>query len=206
MLAALDRTVTTMGARLIQEWLLAPLAERDPIEARLDAVGEFLAESGLREDLRRLLKDVHDLQRLTARVSTGRAGPRDLAGLASTLRFLPRIKAKITARRASLLQDLEAQLEFVPTCVNCSTPPWSMSRPSSREGGLIKPGYNAELDELRQIARGGKDWIIRFQAEEIQRTGIASLKVGFNQVFGYYIEITHAQAGKIPATINANRP
>src|SRR5580692_8458720 len=95
-LAALDRTITTMGARLLQEWLLAPLAEREPIEKRLEAVGEFTQEAALREDLRLLLKEAHDLQRLTSRVSTGRAGPRDLASLGQTLKLLPRLKAKIT--------------------------------------------------------------------------------------------------------------
>jgi DNA mismatch repair protein MutS len=199
-LSALDRTVTTMGARLLQEWLLAPLAEREPIERRLEAVGELAGDSSLREDMRQLLKNVHDLQRLTARVSTGRAGPRDLAALGQSLRLLPRIKAKITARRASLLVELESRLELCPDLRELLDAALVEEPPiNSREGGLIKPGYHAELDELRQIARGGKDWIARFQASEIERTGISSLKIGFNQVFGYYIEITHAHISKIPA-------
>ena len=175
------------------------MAEREPIEKRLDAVGELTAEASLREDLRLLLKEVHDLQRLTARVSTGRAGPRDLASLGQTLRLLPRIKAKITARRAPLLQELEGRLELCPDLRELLDAALVEEPPiSSREGGVIKPGYNVELDELRQIARGGKDWIARFQSAEIERTGIASLKVGFNQVFGYYIEITHTHATKSP--------
>ena len=142
----------------------------------------------------------HDLQRLTARVSTGRASPRDLAAVGRTLRLLPRIKAKITARTVGAAARLEARLELCPDlrepldAALVDEPPLT-----AQEGGVIRRGYDAELDELRDIARGGKDWIARFQADEITRTGIASLKVGFNQVFGYYIEITHTHASKIPA-------
>src|SRR5262249_19056746 len=187
LLSVLDRTVTAMGARLLQEWLMAPLAERPAIEKRLDAVAELKDELSLRQDLRMNLKEAFDLQRLTARVSTGRASPRDLAAVAKTLSILPRIKAKITARRSPLLRELESSLEL---CVDLrealesaliDEPP-----PSSREGGIIRRGYDADLDELHAIARGGKEWIARFQADEIARTGIGSLKVGFNKVFGYY--------------------
>jgi DNA mismatch repair protein MutS len=199
LLAALDRTVTTMGARLLQEWLLAPLAERPSIEARLDAVAELMEHHALREDLRQALTDVHDLPRLTSRVSTGRATPRDLAAIGRTLRLLPRIKAKITARRADLLRELETQLELCPDLREALDAALVDDPPlSAREGGLIRTGYHAELDELRTIAKGGKEWIARFQTQECARTGINSLKVGFNKVFGYYIEITHAHVQKIP--------
>jgi DNA mismatch repair protein MutS len=199
LLAALDRTVTSMGARLLQEWLLAPLADRRAIENRLDAVMELLGEHQLRQELRESLREGFDLQRLTARVSTARASPRDLAAIARTLRLLPRIKAKVTARKASLLGELEARLELCPdlreTLDNAlvDDPPLS-----PREGGIIRRGHDAELDELHSMARGGKEWIARFQADEITRTGIPSLKVGFNKVFGYYIEITHVHADKTP--------
>ncbi len=199
LLAALDRTVTTMGARLLQEWLLGPLADRPAIEARLDAVEELTRDAGLRDDLRKSLEQTHDLQRLTSRVSTGRASPRDLAGIGRTLAFLPHLKAKITHRKSHLLNSLEGQLELCPdlrTLLDAGLvdePPLS-----PREGGLIRPGYDATLDDIREIARGGKEWIARFQAQEITRTGIGSLKVGFNKVFGYYIEITNTHAAKIP--------
>jgi DNA mismatch repair protein MutS len=200
LLSVLDRTVTPMGARLLQEWLVAPLANRDRIEARLDAVGELKDESALRQDLRDSLNDAFDLQRLTARVSTGRASPRDLVAIAQTLRLLPRLKARITARRATLLRDLEARLELCPDLRESLETALVDDPPQSpKEGGLIREGYNAELDELHKIAKGGKDWIARFQAQEITRTGIGSLKVGFNKVFGYYIEITHTHATKVPA-------
>jgi DNA mismatch repair protein MutS len=199
LLAAIDRAVTAMGARLLQEWLLAPLTNRAAIEARLDAVDELTRETALRGDLRKTLAEARDLQRLTARASTGRASPRDLGAIARTLRFLPHVKAKITARRSALLQELEGSLELCPELRATLDAALMDELPqSSREGGLIRPGYNADLDELRQIARGGKEWIARFQAAEIARTGIGSLKVGFNKVFGYYIEITHTHAAKIP--------
>jgi DNA mismatch repair protein MutS len=200
LLSAIDRTVTSMGARLLGEWLVTPLASRPAIESRLDAVAELQGEHPLRQELRGVLADVPDLQRLTGRVSTARASPRDLAAVARALRLLPRLKAKITARRATLLRDLEGRLEL---CIDLrealdaalvDDPPQA-----AQEGGIIRRGHDAELDELHAIARGGKEWIARFQAQEITRTGIGSLKVGFNKVFGYYIEITHTHASKIPA-------
>ena len=199
LLAAIDRTVTTMGARLLQEWLLAPLADRPAIEARLDGVTELLQQTQLRDELRKALEAVHDLQRLTSRASTGRALPRDLAAIARTLRFLPTIKAKIAARKSPLLRELEANLELCQD-LRATLDAALVDEPplSAKEGGLIKPGYAKDLDELRDIAKGGKEWIARFQATEITRTGINSLKVGFNQVFGYYIEITHTHAAKVP--------
>jgi DNA mismatch repair protein MutS len=192
--------MTSMGARMLQDWIVAPLAEREPIEARLDAVAELKEEHSLREEVRNGLGEAFDLQRLTARVSTGRASPRDLSAVARTLRLLPRIKAKVTLRRAKLLCELEAALEHCPDLREALDAALVEEPPlTPREGGIIRRGYDAKLDELHAIARGGKEWIAQFQAQEITRTGIASLKVGFNQVFGYYIEITHTHASKIPA-------
>jgi DNA mismatch repair protein MutS len=200
LLAVLDRTVTSMGARLLQEWIVAPLAQQEPIIARLDAVAELKQEHALRQDMRALLGEGCDLQRLTARVSTGRASPRDLAGVARTLRLLPRIKAKVTARQAHLLRDVEARLELCPDLREAVDAALVDEPPlSPREGGVIRPGHDSELDRLRAITRDGKGWIAKYQADEIVRTNIPSLKVGYNQVFGYYIEITHTHAAKIPA-------
>ncbi len=199
LLSVIDRTVTPMGARLLQDWVAAPLAERRGIEGRLDAVSELLAEPTLRQDVRTLLSEAYDLQRLTTRVSTGRASPRDLAAVSQTLRLLPKLKAKITARRGALLRELEARLELCPDLREklevalVDQPPLS-----PREGGIIRRGYDADLDDLHAIRSDGKEWIARFQAAEITRTGIGSLKVGFNQVHGYYIEVTHAHGHRIP--------
>lgn len=200
LLAVLDRTVTPMGARLLQEWLVAPLCERAAIEARLDAVEELTDEHALRQELRRHLAEAFDLQRLSARASTARASPRDLAGIGRTLKLLPPIKAKVTARRAALLAELEGRLELCPDLREAldralvEDPP-----PTAREGGVIRPGYDPGLDELHAITRDGKQWMAKFQADEILRTNIPSLKVGYNQVFGYYIEVTNAHAGKVPS-------
>jgi DNA mismatch repair protein MutS len=199
LLQVIDRTVTPMGARLLADWLTAPLTRPAAIAERHDAVAELVRDPALRGDLRQALGEAHDLERLSARVGTGRATPRDLVALARTLALLPRIKARLTARTAQRLRDLEAAIELCPEVRSeieaalVDAPPLSL-----KEGGLIKDGYHPELDELHAIARGGKSWIARYQAEQARRTGISGLKVGFNQVFGYYIEISHAQAQKTP--------
>lgn len=199
LLQVIDRTVTPMGARLLADWLTTPLTRRDQIAERHDAVAELHRDSALRAELRAALGQAYDLERLAARVGTGRATPRDLVALARTLALLPRIKARLTARGAKRLVELEAALELCPE-VRASVEAALVEDPplALKEGGLIRPGYHPELDELREAARGGKSWIAKFQAEQIRRTGIPNLKVGFNKVFGYYIEITHAQGSKVP--------
>jgi DNA mismatch repair protein MutS len=198
-LSVIDRTVTPMGARLLHDWLITPLTERGRIEARLDAVEELLNEHALRGAIRASLGAAFDLNRLTTRVSTGRASPRDLASVGRTLQLLPDLKKLLLGRRARLLTELEQRLE---PCLDLrealaaalgDDPP-----PSAKDGGVIRSGYHAELDELLTISREGKNWILQFQAAEIRRTGIASLKVGYNQVFGYYIEVTHTHTARIP--------
>ncbi|MFO0877506.1 MAG: DNA mismatch repair protein MutS [Gemmataceae bacterium] len=200
LLGVVDRTVTAMGARLLVHWLQAPLRDQAAIEARLDAVAELLSEHALRRDLREQLAGVYDLQRLTARCTTGRATPRDLAAVARTLALLPDLKARLDGCRAPLLRELQQRVEACPDLRELLVSALVEDAPlSAREGDVIRRGYDAELDELHRIATGGKDWIARYQAEESRRTGIPSLKVGFNQVFGYYIEITHAHISRIPA-------
>jgi DNA mismatch repair protein MutS len=160
----------------------------------------LLDEHGLRQEVRGTLQEAYDLQRLTARVSTGRATPRDLRAVGRTLQLLPKLKARITARRAPLLRELEERLELCPELRAALESALVDDPPlSAREGGVIRRGYDAALDELHAVAAGGKEWIARFQAAEITRTGIASLKVGFNQVFGYYIEVSHANVSRIPS-------
>jgi DNA mismatch repair protein MutS len=200
LLQVIDLTVTPMGARLLADWLTSPLTVLDTINGRQAAVAEFYDDSALRADLRAGLDRSYDLERLAARVGTGRASPRDLAALGRTLTILPRLKARLTARAAPLLNQLEGALELCPEVraaveeALVDDPPMAL-----KEGGLIREGYHPDLDELRSIARGGKSWIAKFQAEQIRTTGISSLKVGFNKVFGYYIEVTHAQGAKVPA-------
>ncbi len=199
LLHVMDRTVTPMGARLLAEWILSPLADCAAVERRLDAVAELVDDPGLRADLRATLGDAFDLQRLTARISTGRASPRDLVAVGRTLVLLPKIKAKVTARRSALLRELESRLELCADLRELLESALVENPPlNPRDGGVIRPGYDPQLDEWHSTARTSKDWITKFQADEITRTGIPSLKVGFNQVFGYYIEVTHTHTSKIP--------
>jgi DNA mismatch repair protein MutS len=202
LLSVIDCSATPMGARLLSEWLTSPLTSAELINDRLDAVEELFQQSALRGDLRNLLGQSYDLERLAARVGTGRATPRDLAALARTLAILPKVKARLTARSSQRLNQLEAAIELCPEiraeieAAIVDDPPLAV-----KEGGLIRDGYHAGLDELRDNAKGGKSWIASFQGEQIRRTGIPNLKVGFNKVFGYYIEITHAQAQSRGASI-----
>ncbi len=199
LLHAIDRTSTPMGARLLAEWLTSPLTDLDAIGGRHAAVAELAADGGLRADLRANLGRAGDLERLSARSGTGRASPRDLVALARTLALLPKIKARLTARSSRLLAGLEAELELLPEIREAIAAALVDDPPlAPKEGGLIREGYHPTLDELRETAKGGKSWIAKFQAEQIRRTGINSLKVGFNKVFGYYIEITHSQGSKVP--------
>jgi DNA mismatch repair protein MutS len=199
LLGVIDRTVTSMGARLLADWIANPLTDRTAIEARLDAVEELLDEGLLARDLRDALGKVHDVERLLARVTTGRATPRDLGALVKTLRALPAIKAKLAARRSAVLNDLEARLDLCPEVrVRLDTALLDELPLVSREGGVIKPGFHEPLDALRELAAGGKQWIARYQTDESARTGIPNLKAGFNKVFGYYLEVTNPHREKVP--------
>jgi DNA mismatch repair protein MutS len=199
LLSVLDRSVTPMGARLLHDSVLAPLTDLSGINARLDAVEELLKDHALRRALREHLESCADIQRLTARVSTGKAGPRDLSAIARTLRKLPAVKAKLAGRKSPLLQDLEKRLELCPDVRDALDKAIEDDPPHiAKEGGVIKAGYSAELDELRGLATDGKNWIARYQAQEITRTGIASLKVGYNEIDGYFLEITNANETKTP--------
>ncbi len=199
LLWVLDRTVTAMGSRLMAEWVANPLVELEPIRRRQDAVAELLSEPQLCADVREMLRKVYDLERLLARVATGRASPRDLSFIGRTLRSLPALKAKLTARRSSLLGELEGAIDL---CHELRARLEAALRDdcplATRDGGIVRDGFHPQLDELRELARGGKQWIAQYQAREIERSGISTLKVGFNKVFGYYIEITNTHRERIP--------
>jgi DNA mismatch repair protein MutS len=198
LLAYLDRTVTGMGARLLEESLLAPLTDRAAIEARLDAVGELAVGHAMRGQLREQLRRASDLHRLGARAGTGRASPRDLALVARTLHLLPEIRAGLAECSSRLLRELDRFLEPCPDLDEALSALAENAPADSREGGVIRDGHDAGLDALREEARSGKEWLARFQADEIRRTGITSLKVGYTQVFGYFIEVPHSQVARIP--------
>lgn len=201
LLDCLDRTVTAGGARTLADWISQPLVELDAIRYRQSAVEEWKQDPAGRRELREFLKQTYDVERLIARVSTGRTSPRDLGALRQSLRCLPGVKAKLAARVARFNADVEQNLDLFPDLRRRleneleDDPPWTM-----RDGGIIRAAVHPELDELRDIARGGKQWIASFQRAEAERSGIANLKVGFNKVFGYYIEIPNSGRDKVPAT------
>ncbi len=199
LLAVLDHTVTPMGARLLSDWLSNPLTDVSKIEYRLEAIEELAADALLLRELRELLEPMYDLQRLTARIATGRACPRDLGFLAKTLAQLPPLKSKLAKRRSKSLSDLETALDLCPEVRDAIEAALVEEPPLlTTEGGMIREGFHAQLDELRDLARGGKQWIANYQAQEIERTGIHNLKIGFNKVFGYYLEVTATHAAKVP--------
>lgn len=197
--AVIDRTQTAMGGRLLKAWVNRPLKRLDAIQRRLDAVRELFGGDSVRYDIREILEQVGDLERLVARIATGRANPRELRQLQKSLSFIPSIKAHVGNLNSPTLKEMRGKLDPLEELVKLiqdaieDDPPISLS-----EGGIIKKGYNRELDDLRSVAFSGKDWIARLQSDERQRTGISSLKVGYNNVFGYYIEITNTHKDKVP--------
>ena len=199
LLGVLDRTVTAMGSRNLGDWLANPLTDVDEINLRLDAVEELVADVSLSDELREELRHVYDLRRLLARVTTGRASPRDLGFVGRTLARLPKLKAKVTGRRSALLSRLESEIDLCPDLRGQLDAALADDAPlASHEGGIIRPGFHERLDELRELAVGGKQWIAAYQADQMHRTGIPNIKVGFNKVFGYYLEVTHAHTDKVP--------
>lgn len=199
LISVLDRCRTPMGSRLMAEWLASPLADVAQIQQRHDAVEELKNDLPLSESLGEALAGVYDLQRLLTRVTTGRASPRDLSFVGRTLSKLPRIKAKVTSRKSKLLCEIESQIDLCPEVHDKLAAALIEDCPlTTADGGYIQDGYNAKLDELRGLAAGGKQWIANYQAEESKKSGIANMKVGFNKVFGYYIEITNTHRDKVP--------
>ncbi|MDP6380424.1 MAG: DNA mismatch repair protein MutS, partial [Phycisphaerae bacterium] len=201
LLRVLDRTATPMGGRMLRQWITFPLAECRGIQERLDAVEELAGDHAFRKDLRGRLKDVSDIERIMGRIAVGRATPRDLVGLATSLGQVPAIKellapatetSELLARVEGNLDEMADVREAIDEAIADNAPP------TLREPGFIKAGYNEELDRLRRIMTSGAEWLAEFQAREAKATGIANLRVGYNKVFGYYIEVSHAQAGRVP--------
>ena len=203
LLDVLDRTLTPLGARLLRRWLLAPLVEPDAINARLDCVAVLVGDARGRDRLREALDGVRDLERLGGRAALGRATPRELGALRDSILRLPDVRAALdgldarggatlleqAAERFDLLADLGGELARALV----DRPPAQLS-----DGDAIRAGYDQELEELTDARDGGKEYIASLQARERERTGIASLKVGFNKVFGYYIEVTRPHLARVP--------
>jgi DNA mismatch repair protein MutS len=205
--SVIDKTQTPMGARLLKKWVLRPLKKIEPIRKRLEAVKELYENSNLRENLFEILGEIGDVERLISRIAirshipgtTGRANPKDLINLKESLKKIPKIKSLLSNSSSETLQKIHKLLnplqEVVDLIENAivDEPPSTVS-----DGGVIRDGYNAELDELRFIARSSKEFIANLQQKERERTGIPSLKIDYNSVFGYYIEVTKAHLDKIP--------
>ncbi|PLX85150.1 MAG: DNA mismatch repair protein MutS [Desulfuromonas sp.] len=199
LLGVLDRTVTAMGGRKLRQWIQQPLVHVERIRSRHEAVAEMVEKSLVRAELRELLDGVYDLERLHSKVAMGTANAKDLVALKGSLERLPAIIYCLCAPESSFLAGLRVgidPLEDVAVLIAgaiVDDPPFIL-----REGGLIRDGYDQALDELRAISREGKGWIARLETEERERTGIAKLKVRFNKVFGYYIEITKSFLDRVP--------
>ncbi len=199
LLWVMDKTITSMGGRMLKGWLERPLLSRTEIVKRHDAVQELVEQPMLRADLRSLLSDMHDLERLAGRIAYGNANARDLIALKHSLVTLPSIRVlleEVRSQRLIELRDALDMLDDVRDLIDAAIqdePPISVT-----EGGVIKDGYHPEVDRLRTIAREGKGWIAALEAREREKTGIKSLKVGYNKVFGYYLSVTKANLSQVP--------
>ena len=199
LLTVLDFTVTPMGARKFKQWLQQPLLDREEIENRLDIVTELYESNNIRKNLHRDLKGVSDMERLLGKIVTGRANARELLALKHSLEVIYPVRQIIEEsgllKLGSAFSKLDPlnELTQVITEAIVENPPMTI-----QEGGIIRSGYNADLDELRKISEEGKDWLLRYQEEEKVKTGITSLKISYNKVFGYYLEVTNAHKSRVP--------
>lgn len=199
LLGVIDRTCTPMGSRLLGDWIAAPLIDRESIQARHDGVAELVGDAKLRSDVRAAMNEMFDLTRLLARIATGRTGPRDLQQVARTLASLPKLKARLCDRSAERLSFVESHLHLCPELRSQLEAALADDCPlSAADGNFIRAGFSEELDGLRELAKGGKQWIAAYQKRQMDETGIANLKVGYNKVFGYYLEVTNAHRDRIP--------
>jgi DNA mismatch repair protein MutS len=201
LLQALDRTVTPMGARQLRHWLLYPLRDLEALEARQQFIADLLAAPDTLRRCREMLREVRDLERTVGRLSQSTGNARDLAALQTSLAAVPEIKQLLVSlgQTGALQTQLASRLHPLPELVAQLEKTLAAEPPATiKEGGMFRDGFHAELDELRRASTGGKDWIAELQEREIERTGIKSLKIRYNSVFGYYIEITKSNLGSVP--------
>ena len=199
LLHCLDETLTGMGGRMFKNWLCMPLCDVGAIELRQDLIEEMMDSDSKSADIRKLLADIADIERIAARISTFRATPRDLVALAATLRKIPLLRELLKQFTADLALQLAKKCDSMDELADLLDAAIEPQCPSHlRDGGVIKKGFDQELDRLRSISKDGQSWLRNYQKQQSQRTGIANLKVGYNKVFGYYIEINHSAADKVP--------
>jgi DNA mismatch repair protein MutS len=195
----LDETITLMGSRTLKQWLNYPLMDVKEIERRLEGVSELKEKKIERKQLRESLGGIQDIERLTSRIFLGHANARDLIGLKNSLQNIPVLKANLQPLNASIIKEFGPEIEeFDGLCQLLESSIVDHPPLTVKEGGIIKPKYDKELDALREIGREGKGWILQLEAEERKKTGISSLKVRYNQVFGYYIEVTKSNLHLVP--------
>ncbi|MBW1806161.1 MAG: DNA mismatch repair protein MutS, partial [Deltaproteobacteria bacterium] len=195
----LDKTVTPMGSRLLKRWIGYPLVDLNQIRMRLAAVSSFRDDRIFRDEIREQLSGIYDLERLNGRISLGRANARDLEALKLSLYKLPALRERLTGSASRLLESIAKKMDGLQDVAAIIEQSISDDPPASlKDGGIIKEGYNAELDELISISRDGKAWIADFAQAEQKRSGISSLKVGYNRVFGYYIEVSKTNLKHVP--------
>lgn len=200
LLGALDRTLTAMGGRLLRQWLLRPLLDCQAIDGRLDFIAQAIDQPRQRQQLRELLRTINDLERLLSRISMGSASARDLVALRNSCQPLPPLRQLCGELAGTLAARLHQQIDPLEDLAGLLARALADEPPAGlRDGGLIRDGYDQPLDELRQISRDGKGFIARLERQERERSGIASLKVRYNRVFGYYIDVPKTQLAKVPA-------
>ncbi|MHC4111871.1 MAG: DNA mismatch repair protein MutS [Planctomycetota bacterium] len=199
LLECLDETLTGMGARKFRSWLCMPLCDLSSIELRQDAVEELKDTDPKLTDIRKLLSVLSDPERIAARISTFRASPRDLVALATTLRRIPKLREVLEQFSADLLVQLAGRcdsMDELADLLEAAIEPQCSSH--LRDGGVIRAGFSEELDRLRSISKDGQSWLRNYQKQQIERTGLGNLRIGFNKVFGYYIEVSRSAADKVP--------
>ena len=200
LLKVIDNTVSPMGARLLKRWLLMPLKELDPIRQRLDAVEFFIKDPALRTSLAQHIHECGDIERLVAKIPNRKIGPRELLQLARGLEHITQIKAQSGSFYEPLLQSAAARLDPCPAVLERIMATIADNPPAvAAKGDTIRAGIHPELDRLRKIATGGKEYLVELQQKEAERSGITSLKIGFNNVFGYYLEVTNSHKSRVPA-------
>ena len=199
LLYTIDKTITSIGGRLLKKWILYPLTDVGEIEERYDGVSELIFKRNILNNIRGILEDVYDIERITGRISTNRAIPRDILSLKDSLIASKELKISINELNSSIfrkqkneIEDMDSVIEFIERAI-VEDPPNKLT-----EGGIFKEGYNEELDRVRSIALHGKEWAANYEKEQRKKTGIESLKVGYNSVFGYYIDVTKPNLGKVP--------
>ena len=199
LLHEIDRTITPMGGRLLRAWLLRPLVSLERIQDRLDAVEEFAFRSTERAKVRDTLKAIHDIERLVARAALGTAGPRDLVSLRQSIAAVPRVRMLLEEFQAPLVRSLAAELDDLADLRGDLDRTLLDEPPAmARDGGVVRDGVDPEIDDLRGISRSGRQRIAEMEEAERARTGISSLKIRYNRVFGYYIEISKSNLGNVP--------